>query len=192
MSKITEIELNGRKYVDKEQLRALIKEHKKKAKEGTEPGFIERDSGKRLAAYMALNHLGAALTTDEEREAAMRRIMNSPKIIVHFDENGDAAFFRMWCRNSPLIKEFGIREGDSVPVFSTEYRDALVFKDGEMAKKQLQKIRALFPKFGERLKILSPGNMSREEWWGWSVLFFGEPKEMPDAAPEDETVESDT
>ena len=174
MSKVTEIELNGRKYVDKEELRALIKEHKKKTKEGTEPGFIEQDSGKRLAGYMALNHLGAALTTNEERETAMRNILNSPKIIVHLDENGDAAFFRMWCKNSPLKKELGLKEGDSVPVFSTEQEDALVFADAGMAQKQIEKIGKMFPKFGERLSALNPGKMSKEEWRGLAALFYGE------------------
>ena len=184
MSKVTEIELNGRKYVDKEELRALIKEHKKKTKEGTEPGFIENDSGKRRAAYMALNHLGAALTTDEEREESMRRILNSPKIIVHLDENGDAAFFRMWCKNSPLKKELGLKEGDSVPVFSEKYEHALVFADAGMAQKQIEKIGKMFPKFGERLSALNPGKMSREQWRELSVLFYGK--------PEEETEESDT
>ena len=174
MSKITEIELNGRKYVDKEELRALIREHKKKAKAGTEPGFIEWDNGKKEAAYMALNRLGAVLTTDKEREESMRRILNTPKIIVHFDENGDAAFFRMWCKNSPLKKELGLKEGDSVPVFSTEYEDALVFQDAGMAQKQIEKIGKMFPKFGERLSALNPGKMRREQWRELAVLFYGE------------------
>lgn len=175
MSKVKEIELNGRKYVDKEGLRALIKEHKKKTKEGTEPGFIEWDNGKKEAAYMALNHLGAALTTDEEREEAMRNILNSPKIIVHLDENGGASFFRMWCRNSPLKKELGLKEWDSVPVFSERYEDALVFADAGMAQKQMEKIGKMFPIFGERLSALNPGKMSREQWRELAVLFYGEP-----------------
>ena len=177
MGKVTEIELNGRKYVDKEELRALIKEHKKKTKEGTEPGFIEQDSGKRLAGYMALNHLGAELTTDDERKEAMWNILNSPKIIVHLDENGGASFFRMWCKNSPLKKELGMEEWDSVPVFSERYEDALVFADERMAQKQMEKISKMFPKFGERLSALNPGKMSREEWRGLAVLFYGGPEE---------------
>ena len=185
MSKVTEIDLNGRKYVDKEELRALIKEHKKKAKAGTEPGFFEQNSGKRLAAYMALNHLGAALATDEERETAMRNILNSPKIIVHLNENGDAAFFRMWCKNSPLKKELGLKEGDSVPVFSTEQEDALVFADAGMAQKQIEKITGMFPKFGKRLSALNPGKMSREQWRELSVLFYGEPGDKQKGDDED-------
>lgn len=177
MSKVTEIELNGRVYVDKEELRALIREHKKKAKAGTEPGFIEEDSKKRLAAVMTLNHLGAELITDKERETAMRNILNSPKIIVHLDENGNASFFRMWCKNSPLKKELGLKEGDSVPVFSTEQEDALVFSDAGMAHKQIEKITELFPKFGERLSALNPGKMSMEQWRELAVLFYGEPEE---------------
>ena len=174
MSNVTEIELNGRVYVDKEELRALIKEHKKKTKEGTEPGFIEWDNGKKEAAYMALNRLGAALTTDKERETAMRNILNSPKIIVHLDKNGNASFFYMWCKNSPLKKELGLKEGDSVPVFSTEQEDALVFEDAGMAQKQIEKITELFPKFGKRLSALNPGRMSREKWRKLAVLFYGE------------------
>ena len=185
MSKVTEIELNGKKYVDKEELRALIREHKKKTKEGTEPGFIEQDSGKRIAAYMALNHLGAALTTDEEREESMRRILNSPKIIVHLDEKGNAAFFRMWCKNSPLKKELGLKDGDSVPVFSERYEDALVFADAGMAQKQIEKISRLFPIFGKRLSALNPGKMSREQWRELAVLFYGEPGDKRKGDDED-------
>lgn len=159
---LNEITVNGRVYVDKEELRKLIREHKKKADEGTEAGFIEPDKGKRMAAVMALNHLGSVLTTKEERDAEMERIRRKQKVIFHYDKEKDEfTYFRFWCKNTPdkgkefkaLMEEIGIGEGQSVPVFSSEPGDAMRFADTDAASGCKAKIEELFPVMADNLHI---------------------------------------
>lgn len=71
---LREITVDGRVYVDKKELVKLIREHKKETKAGKKPGFIEEDEGKRLSAYMALNHLQAKVCEREAMEAAKRNV----------------------------------------------------------------------------------------------------------------------
>ena len=61
METISKYNLHGIDYVKLTELNDLIREMKKKAQAGTEPGYIEPDEGRRMSAMLALNHLGAAL-----------------------------------------------------------------------------------------------------------------------------------
>ena len=66
--KFKEITLDGEKYVSKKDLLAAIKGMKKDSMEGTKPGYIQEKKGRRLAAFLALNHLGAELTRPEREK----------------------------------------------------------------------------------------------------------------------------
>lgn len=167
---MNEIEVNGRAYVDKKELLALIKEHKMKARAGEEPGFIEKDEGKRLAAFLALNHLGAAIRYKDAVEAAKHRTVTFERvkgraeklkkqraIIVIADGDGGErtmSYFVAWVKvkdgkaalngvHKRLLRS-GLKAGDSVPLFSTDWERAMVFDDTEFAKIQAEKIRPYF------------------------------------------------
>ena len=149
---MNEIEVNGRTYVDKEELLALIKEHKMKARAGKEPGFIEKDDGKRHAAFLALNHLEAAIRYKDALEAAKHRTvtletvkeraeklkMQRAIIAIADSECGERTmkYFVAWIK--------GAKDGDSVPLFSTDWESAMAFDDAGFAKIQAEKIRPYF------------------------------------------------
>lgn len=70
----TEITVNGRVYVDKEELSALIKSEKMKFLDGTKKGYIAKEESERIAAMLSLNRLQAILHREEAGER-IREIM---------------------------------------------------------------------------------------------------------------------
>lgn len=188
------IEVDGKKYVDREELLALIKEHKQKAKEGKEPGFIEEDKDKRMAAYLALNHLGAALRTDEERKESIERLKKGRKMICHYDANGEVSFFSFWCKHvaeqnedyKKVMRRLGINEGESVPVFTTNEKEAMIFEHADMADFQIEKITGMYGEaFGKRLHAIPPALMKDNGWRNLFRMLYSEPEE--EAENEDQT-----
>lgn len=65
---LDEVTVDGRVYVDKEQLMALIKEEKRLSMEGTEPGYMMPKKQQRIAAMLALNRLSVLLRKREMDE----------------------------------------------------------------------------------------------------------------------------
>ena len=132
-----EINVDGRVYVDKEELMELIKKHKKLSLEGKEKGFIEGDAGKRMSAFLALNHLGATLRTEPPKHAA----------IAVVSEEG-LAYFSHWEKLSkdmpkPLRDMFavcGVHGGDSMPKFTDDPSKAMEFDDFDFAREMAKRI----------------------------------------------------
>ena len=164
---INEIEVDGKKYVDKEELGSLIKEHKAKTKEGTEPGFIEENEEKRLAGYLALNHLQSVIFSDEAMDRAKKRVdkMKKQRVIVAFttkeDGSRQADYFTAWIKMNPELPEkvqkqlidIGLTEDKSAPMFSSEWEEAMVFDDPEFAKIQAERVRAFFDENDEVISV---------------------------------------
>lgn len=161
---LKEITVDGRVYVDKKELRELIREHKWKARKGEEPGFIEKDEGKRNAAFLALNHLQAALMSDEERIVCFDEVMkkraekkgHAAIVAITKDEkepDGYAMdYFVMWSKLMPdspeLIKKAfeacDLKEGDSMPMWCNDPAQAMEFDDYGFAKETAKKIKEQF------------------------------------------------
>lgn len=170
---LTEINVDGRVYVDKKELVKLIRKHKRKARVGQETGFIEEEEGKRMAAFMALNHLQAQICEREAMEAAERNVaqvdeekrvenreQKNPekrkRVIVAFTTGKDGVrrmdYFSAWIRMKPelpekvrtQLKEIGLKEEESAPMFASDWKDAMVFTDPEFAKIQTERVRAFF------------------------------------------------
>lgn len=146
---IKEITVDGRVYMDKEELRELVKEYKHKYFEGKEPGFMCDDEGKRISAFVALNHLQAALLNDKERdemyERAKKRVERQKKhdaiIAITRDEDGSYTmeYFIEW---TTLFK--GTKREMRVPIFGDVPAFAMEFDDTEFAKEQAKKIKERF------------------------------------------------
>ena len=81
METISKYNLHGIDYVKLTELNDLIREMKKKAQAGTEPGYIEPDEGRRMSAMLALNHLGAVLNKEKTEEKLHERLEESRKVI---------------------------------------------------------------------------------------------------------------
>lgn len=187
---LREITVDGRVYVDKKDLVKLIREHKKETKAGKKPGFIEEDEGKRLSAYMALNHLQARVCEREAMEAAKRNIAqmdekkraedrehkNAEKrkrVIVAFTTGKDGArkmdYFAAWVRLKPELPEkvrkqlqdIGLKEEESAPMFASDWENALVFTDPEFAHVQAERVKAFFGK-GDDVVALPFGDVQTE------------------------------
>lgn len=137
---LEEITLNGKQYVSKDELRALIREEKNKALAGTEPGYIEPKKGRRLAAFLALNRLGALINKREIDQYTHENITNQKHIImsVNMDMQECFLYFRGWCDHVPG------RSGD-VPIFSEDPNDAVEYDDYATARKIAKQIRNEFP-----------------------------------------------
>lgn len=132
-----EVIVNGKKYVSKDELKALIKQHKRETNKGTTPGFINENPKQRMAGVWALNHLGSVIFHDE----AMAAIKNG--IIVYEDEetrrNNERLYFRMFCKGNP--------------VFSNDAQDAMYFDDVGMAQKVCEKIGNECPALKDGLSV---------------------------------------
>lgn len=161
---LTEINVDGRVYVDKEELRKLIVEHKCETLKGEKHGFIEKNEEKRRAGYMALNHLQAALMSDEERIVCLDKMMKKSAekkghaaiVAITKDEkepDGYAMnFFVMWSKLMPdspeSIKQVfdacGFKEGDPIPMWIDDPVQAMEFDDYGFAQETAKKIKEKF------------------------------------------------
>lgn len=74
MESISKYNIHGIDYVKLTELNDLICEMKRKAQEGTEPGYMETDEGKRMSAMLALNHLGAVLNKEQSEAKLHERL----------------------------------------------------------------------------------------------------------------------
>lgn len=77
MESISKYNLNGIEYVELTELNDLIKAMKRKCIDGTEPGYICEDMGKRRAAMLSLNHLGAVLNKEKTEQKMHERLEKS-------------------------------------------------------------------------------------------------------------------
>lgn len=146
---MNEIEVNGRTYVDKEELLSLIKEHKMKARVGKEPGFIEEEEGKRMAAFMALNHLQAEICEREAMEAAKRNIaqLDEEKLPKIPPEDANRIFF------GDREKEYGFVRV-TTPCGQVTWLHAWVCADERMPERLLKKCREMGIPYGEPVPLL--------------------------------------
>ena len=128
-----EVIINGKKYVSKDELKALIKQHKRETNKGTTPGFINENPKQRMAGVWALQHLYSVIFHDE----AMAAIKNG--IIVYEDNILGRAYFSRWCKGTP--------------VFSDDHNDAMYFDDVGMAEKVCERICKEWPHLKENLSV---------------------------------------
>ena len=146
---IKEITVDGRVYVDKEELRSLIKDYKKKFMAGTEEGFIEEDKGKRYASFFALSHLQAALLNDKEREEMYDRAKKRVERQKHHDaivaitkgedDSYEMEYFVKW-----IVIFRGTKREKRVPIFGDVPAFAMEFDDKEFAEATAEKIKKRF------------------------------------------------
>jgi hypothetical protein len=129
-----EINVNGRVYVDKEQLMQLIKDEKKYTLAGTEPGYICDDEGQRTAAFLALNHLGALLRK-KELDAKYNRPAGQWVICSPYgSEDGVFVYLSGYCKHVPG------RGGKETPVFKEDVTQAILFEGREDARETIREI----------------------------------------------------
>lgn len=164
---LTEINVDGRVYVDKEELRKLIGEHKCETLKGEKHGFIEKNEERRRAGYMALNHLQSVIFSDEAMDAAKKRVdkMKKQRVIIAFttDKSGERKmdYFTAWIKmKSDLpekvrkqLQEIGLKENESAPMFASDWQEAMVFDDAEFAKKQAERVKEFFDENDEVISV---------------------------------------
>lgn len=167
--KFKEITLDGEKYVSKKDLLAAIKGMKKDSMEGTKPGYIQEKKGRRLAAFLALNHLGAELTHPEREKYIYENITNPKQIIVSVNMENQETFlyFRGWCKHIADRRE-------NVPIFSEDPNEAVEFSTYETAEKIAEHIKAEYNTM--KLAIVPRGRVRIEtglrhlhEKYGWPM-----------------------
>ena len=146
---LTEINVDGRVYVDKKELVKLIREHKKETKAGKKPGFIEEEEGKRMAAFMALNHLQAEICEREAMEAAERNVaqVDEEKLPKIPPEDENRIFF------GDGEKEYGFVRV-TTPCGQVAWLQAWVCADERMPERLLKKCREMGIQYGEPVPLL--------------------------------------
>lgn len=122
MESISKYTFHGIDYIKLDELNALLVQMKRDAREGTKPGYICEDEGKRIAAHGALNHLHAVLNKEKnevkihERVEQIRKAREAREQARDEteDETGeyrvyrdyghrDIWFFRMWDNKRPVV-----------------------------------------------------------------------------------------
>lgn len=172
-----EITIDGEKYVRKLDLLRLFRDHKRKTDNGTEPGFICDNKDQRMAGYMALNHLQAVIFHDEAQESLRR----SYHMIALDDDEKGRMYFSHWIKmkeDTPpdmktIMRHNGMKIGDSMPVFSDDSDDGMLFKHKEMAEKTIEKIEKDYDEFKGHMHafpVFQPGSAKR-----LLEAIFGEP-----------------
>lgn len=127
---LDEVNVNGRDYVDKEQLLKLIKDEKKRHMDGTESGYLHQSKEQKFAASFALNHL-AVLIRKKFYEALCEDIS---KFVIVAGGDQVLMYFRGWCGAVPG------EHGKPMPVFSAYASEGMRFDTFEDAKDTLQEI----------------------------------------------------
>ena len=74
---INKFNILGMEYVRLDELLALITEMQKKHREGTEPGYMCEDNGKKVAADLALNHLKVVLNQERIHVQTIERVLKT-------------------------------------------------------------------------------------------------------------------
>ena len=137
---LEEIELNGKKYISKAELNALLRSEKRKVLDGTEPGYVEPKKGRRMAAFLSLNHLGVLVNKRELDQYKHDNITHQKHIIVSVDMEKQECFlyFRGWCNHVPG------RSGD-VPIFTEDPTEAVEYEEEVTANKIAEQIKNEYP-----------------------------------------------
>jgi hypothetical protein len=132
---LSEINLDGRVYVDKLELLKLIKDEKKRHRESKEKGYLHSDRAEALAAEFSLNHL-AVLVNKQYYEEVHRRI--GSKVIVVLGKESFLYFegFRTHVAG---------REGKQTPVFTEDPKLAMLMQDDEECETVERDINAEYP-----------------------------------------------
>lgn len=133
---LDEITVDGKIYIDKRQLMALIREEKQKNLQGTEKGYIRKEEGQRIAAMLALNHL-AAIINKKYYDTVVHPRINSHLIVTTGPEC--FLYFKGWCYHVPG------REGKPTPTFSEDPNDAVTFADLDQCECTASSITREFP-----------------------------------------------
>ena len=112
MESISKYNIHGVEYVKLDELNELIRQMKRKASEGEEPGYICDDENERIAAMLALNHLGAVLNKEkieakriERLEAAAKTGEKPGRYMVYKGGDGPREYwyFIEWRNAKPII-----------------------------------------------------------------------------------------
>lgn len=137
---LEEINVDGKTYVSKAELRALIKSEKDKVLAGTEKGYIQPKKGRRMAAFCALNHLGALINKREIDQYKHDNITHQKYIImsVNMDKQECFLYFRGWCNHVPG------KDGD-VPIFTEDPTEAVEYAEVVTARKIAEQIVSEYP-----------------------------------------------
>ena len=134
---LTEIVVDGKTYVDKQELLALISSEKKKCMAGIEPGYINPKKNQRIAATMSLNHLGVLVNKpfyDELHKDMFRYLVASSG-----GEDGLTLYLRGWCEHVPGMN------GKEMPVFGPDPHEAVRFDTREEAAREIAKLHSDWP-----------------------------------------------
>lgn len=129
---LDEITIDGREYVDKKELLALIKDEKKRHMEATEPGYLHQKKSHKIAAAGSLNRL--AVLVNKRFYDELNKDVCKILIACAGGENGLIAYFRGWCNHVPG------EAGKPMPVFSEDPHDAVRFESRDEAKKTIKTI----------------------------------------------------
>ena len=106
MESISKYNIHGIEYVKLTELNELIRDMKRKASKGTEPGYIEPDKDKRMSAMLALNHLGAVLNkleTFAQHEEETDEEPGSYMVYKPGDNPREYWYFVEWRNGKPII-----------------------------------------------------------------------------------------
>lgn len=127
MESISKYNFHGIEYVKLDELNALLVQMKKDAREGTKPGYICEDDGKRIAAHGALNHLHAVLNKEKntvkihERVERLRKEREAREEKAREEEEKPGSYmvykpgkkpmdfwvFREWENGNPVVGKSG-------------------------------------------------------------------------------------
>lgn len=164
---LEEINLDGKIYVNKAELRALIKSEKGKVLAGTEKGYIEKQKGRRIAAFLALNHLSMLINKREIDQYKHDNITHQKHIImsVNMEEQECFLYFRGWCNHVPGSTGY-------VPIFTEDPTEAVEYDEEVTARKIADQIISEYPMM--KLEVVRRGRVRIElglrklhEMYGW-------------------------
>lgn len=126
MESISKYTFHGIDYIKLDELNALLVQMKHDVREGTKPGYICEDEGKRIAAHGALNHLHAVLNKEKNEVKIHERVEQIRKAREAKERVNDATdekpgsymvykavgprdywYFREWENKLPVIGKSG-------------------------------------------------------------------------------------
>lgn len=137
MESISKYNIHGIEYVKLTELNDLIRDMKRKAKDGTEPGYIEPDKDKCMSAMLALNHLGAVLNK-EHAEVKMHERLEKTRIEREESDEEPGSYMVYKAGDKPREFWYFVEWRNKKPIIGQT--DGMVFTYEGMAKHVAEKL----------------------------------------------------
>ena len=195
---ISKYTIMGSEYVRLDELNALIREMKQKTREGTEPGYMCEDEGKRISAYLALNHLSVVLNKEKAQVDRMMKTLRDATGLLKLrkqikqeadekeekPEEEDAMLpgrYTLWSgvTNGGPAKDAVcfVKWEDGQPVYSNHPCVAMWFVDEDVAEKTAAKL-------GDGWEVVDMWPVMTKEQRLLRAIFCGD-EDDPEGEPEE-------